>query len=101
MGLYYNVYPVREAVNSEYPDLMTEADYFYFKNLLVLAYRMAKAKGRIPERAMIYKKVREEYKLIKKNPYLKKTYKLMALAIKLRALRPLVAMASLFKIKIG
>ena len=81
MGLYYRFAQVRDACREQFPQLSKEADYLFYKNVLVLVLSMAKAKGSVPERGMINRLVRKDIRFILADAYLKNSYKLLALAV--------------------
>ena len=81
MGLYYRFDEVRQASKERFPQLSREADYLFYKNLLVLALRMAAAGGIVEERTMVNGQVRKNIGAILSDHYLKRSYKLFAIAV--------------------
>lgn len=81
MGLWYWFAEVRDACHKRFPQLSEEADYLFYKNLLVLALRVAAAGGIVEERTMVNGQVRKNIGAILSDRYLKRSYKLFAIAV--------------------
>ena len=94
MGLYYHFKDVSQRCKKDFPQLAEQADYLYYKNLLVLACRMAQVSGKVPQRAEVNGEVRKYIKQILKDKRLKKTYKILAGAIVLRIEQPAIKLAA-------
>lgn len=101
MGLYYNFKSVYDLCKRDFSEFEHEADYFLFKNLLVLAYRISVANPIPEQRREINGLVRKNKKIIFSNKYLKKNYKFFALTILLRIERLAIKISMLLGIKIG
>ena len=101
MGLYYNFKPVYDLCQRDFGEFENECDYFFLKNLLVLAYRIAIASPIPNERKEINALIRKNKKTIFENKYLKKSYKLFALTIVLRIERLAMKLCTMFGIRIG
>ncbi len=101
LGLYYNFKTVWEESTEDFPTFRPECDYLYLKNLLVLAARIAMAKGKIPDRKIINDEIRKHKKAIRQSKYLKKSYKILALAISWHIERFALKVGRLFGFKIA
>jgi len=83
MGLYYNFKEVQEKSNEMFPQLKKEADFLFLKNLIVLSYRIAQEKEIPAERTLINGEIRKNFAKIRRCEYLKDTYKLFAVSVKM------------------
>ena len=101
MGLYHHFKTVRDRCHTQFPTLAKDANYLYFKNLLVLASRIAVTKGKVSERKMINQTIRKNIKALLKEKRLKKTYRLLSLAILFHIERPTVRLARAFGMFVG
>ena len=101
MGLYYHFKDVCERCKIDFPQLAAEADYLYYKNLLVLACRIARAKGGVPQRKMINVEVCKGLNKILRDSRHKKTYKVLACTIALGLERPAIRLAEAFGLRLA
>lgn len=101
MGLYYNFKDVRDRCLVQFPALAKDADFLYYKNLLVLASRIAVTKGKISERQTVNQEIRKNKKAILKEKRLKKTYRLLCWAILLHIERHTIRLARKFGVFVG
>lgn len=100
MGLYYYFKEVRERCLVDFPELYREANYFYFKSLLVLACRIASAGPDVEERGLVNSEVRKYRKEILSNPFLKRKHKTFAWSVFLHVERIAVRTARTFGIRL-
>lgn len=101
MGLYYHFKDVAERCKTDFPQLFQEADYLYYKNLLVLACRIARVKGKVTQRKLINKEVRKGIRVILKDRRQKKTYKILACAIAVGLERPAIRLAEAMGLRLA
>ena len=81
MGLYLYPLGVRNMCRESFPELSSEADFYYLKNLLVIALRISAVKGRVEQRKHINAEVRKNISNILRSGRLKRSYKLFALLV--------------------
>lgn len=93
MGLYYYFRDVSQKCKRDFPRLTHQADYLFFKNLLVLACRIARSRENVAERHQINGEVRKNIQKILTNKKLKKSYKILALAIEMHIERLAIKIA--------
>ena len=101
MGLYYYFRDVSEQCKKDFPALETQAEYLLFKNLLVLACRIAQVKGFVPERATVNGQLRNNMKKILSNKLLHKRYKLFACCVALRVERLAITIAGWLGVRLA
>ena len=101
MGLYYNAKTVYEKSIVEYPELKQEIEFFWYKNLLVLAYRIALTNSKSREGEMVNSEIRRDIKKICSNKILKKKYKFFARTVSMRIQKLAVRIGNLLGIKVG
>lgn len=97
-GLYYFFKDAAEKMTEIYPDLKEEAAYFYYKALLVLLFRYAGSKEIHPVGEECISQLKTNVSYICKNKYLKKKYKIFAIATWLGIGKLAVKISDRFKI---
>ena len=97
-GIYYFYKEASERLKAVYPDLREEAAYFYYRALLVLLFRYAGSKKTHPVGEECIKQLKKNVIDICKNRYLKKKYKIFALATWLGVGKLAVRVSDRFKI---